>query len=310
MTQPPANVVALAESRVAARAQKDFALSDSLRDEIAAAGWIVADSKEGYSLIPKPPFDQLASLSLMPDNSAIADQHDVVIDLVVDGWSQDTQTCINALLQFAPASAHIAVVDAGNVDGVGEILEKYRSNNSDRFTVFHFPQTLQELGWGAIRNALIRAVPARVHVVMDLSTVLDGDAISPLAEAISDTVVAAGWRGVNVNLQDEWRSFDDASVGQVDAVLSYLMAVSRTAALTTPINNKAKFYRNADMEWSLALRAAGGLITMPSAELPCHQDRHRGYHDSDVDYRDRESKKTYDRLLQNFRGKTSILSPR
>jgi hypothetical protein len=49
---------------------------------------------------------------------------------------------------------------------------------------------------------------------------------------------------------------------------------------------------------------------VPQAELPCRQDRHRGYHDSDPDYRDRESAKTYNRFLQRFRGRTDLLSPR
>lgn len=46
----PANVRELAEKRTAARAAKDWAASDSLRDEIAALGWQVKDGKEGYEL--------------------------------------------------------------------------------------------------------------------------------------------------------------------------------------------------------------------------------------------------------------------
>jgi hypothetical protein len=44
--------------------------------------------------------------------------------------------------------------------------------------------------------------------------------------------------------------------------------------------------------------------------LPAHQDRHRGYHDSDPDYRDEESKKTYMRMLKRFKGRDEILAPR
>jgi cysteinyl-tRNA synthetase len=49
---PPAEVVALAEARVAARAAKDFAESDRLRDAIAALGWTVRDVAGGYELVP------------------------------------------------------------------------------------------------------------------------------------------------------------------------------------------------------------------------------------------------------------------
>ena len=48
---PPPEIVALAEARLAARAAKDFAESDRLRDEIAAAGWTVRDVAAGYELV-------------------------------------------------------------------------------------------------------------------------------------------------------------------------------------------------------------------------------------------------------------------
>ncbi|MDD2459971.1 MAG: cysteine--tRNA ligase [Kiritimatiellia bacterium] len=46
----PAEITALAEARAAARAAKDWAGADRLRDELAAKGWEVRDSKEGQKL--------------------------------------------------------------------------------------------------------------------------------------------------------------------------------------------------------------------------------------------------------------------
>jgi cysteinyl-tRNA synthetase len=46
----PSEIVALAERRWAAKQAKDFASADALRKEIAAAGWIMLDRKDGYSL--------------------------------------------------------------------------------------------------------------------------------------------------------------------------------------------------------------------------------------------------------------------
>lgn len=48
--EPPSEVLALLEQRRQARANKDFAASDRLRDEIAALGWKVKDTKEGQKL--------------------------------------------------------------------------------------------------------------------------------------------------------------------------------------------------------------------------------------------------------------------
>lgn len=49
--KPSETVVRLAEQRLAARAGKNWAESDRLRDEIAALGWTVQDGKDGYTLV-------------------------------------------------------------------------------------------------------------------------------------------------------------------------------------------------------------------------------------------------------------------
>ena len=48
---PPERVIALAEQRLAARASKNWAESDRLRDELFAQGWSVQDGKDGYQLL-------------------------------------------------------------------------------------------------------------------------------------------------------------------------------------------------------------------------------------------------------------------
>jgi len=48
---PPDEIIALAEQRQQARANKQWGESDQLRNEIAALGWTVQDSKEGYKLL-------------------------------------------------------------------------------------------------------------------------------------------------------------------------------------------------------------------------------------------------------------------
>ena len=49
----PADVKALLDQRAAARKEKNWAESDRLRDEIAAKGWLVKDSRDGQALMPK-----------------------------------------------------------------------------------------------------------------------------------------------------------------------------------------------------------------------------------------------------------------
>jgi cysteinyl-tRNA synthetase len=50
--QAPANLRELAAQRERARAARDFAAADRLREEIAAAGWEVRDGSRGFELIP------------------------------------------------------------------------------------------------------------------------------------------------------------------------------------------------------------------------------------------------------------------
>jgi cysteinyl-tRNA synthetase len=49
--EAPAEIVALAERRQAARAAKDFREADRLRDELAAAGWEARDDAGGFRLV-------------------------------------------------------------------------------------------------------------------------------------------------------------------------------------------------------------------------------------------------------------------
>jgi cysteinyl-tRNA synthetase len=51
--EAPPEVVGLAERRQEARARKDFAEADRLREEIEAAGWEVRDEAGGFRLVPK-----------------------------------------------------------------------------------------------------------------------------------------------------------------------------------------------------------------------------------------------------------------
>lgn len=295
----PADVVALAQARAKARAAKEYARSDELRDELAALGWVVKDTPDGYVLSEKPPYDVIDRVADLPTSIA---EFPVAVGLVIEGWPDDVRTCVDALL--AHSDAQLVLLDAGNVDGAGDVVHELAVTHPDRIIEFHLAANP---GWAAAQTALLNVVDGRVHVVMDVSSVLDGDAISVLVDAVRDDVVAAGWKGANVDTDDAWRSVVEAGPGDVDVVLSYLMAVDRAAARITPPHPKARFYRNADLEWSLLLREAGGRIVVPEAELPVHQERHRGYHDSDPEFRDRESKKTYDRILARFRGKNELL---
>jgi hypothetical protein len=298
----PPELADLLERRAAARAEKDWQRSDALRDEAAALGWLVRDTADGQVVAPKPPYDVLATVRDLPDHRSAHDARRCTVGLLVEGWPDDVRTCVEALVQHAPPDVVVVLLENGDT-GAGAVMHALAQAHPGRVEELHVERAA---GWGEARQALLDADVAAVHVLMDVSTVLEGDALSPLLAALDDDGVAgAGWRGADV--EDGWTSFADAGPGEVEALLGYLLAVRRAAALQVPLPAKARFYRNADLEWSYLLREAGaGRLVVPADDLPVRQDRHRGYHDSDPTTRDRESKRTYDRFLQRFRGREDL----
>jgi hypothetical protein len=291
----PKSVIELAEARQAARANKDFALADSLRDQIFAAGFEVADVAGGFELTEKARFPVIAKLrDLKPFNLPA---HKMTALLVIEGFIDDAITCINSIK--ANSDCNIAVLSIGPAGELADAIDQ-------RTALVEIAET----GYGEAVNALLKSVDSKYVILMDPSTSLTGDAVTPaLTELNKGEFVAVGWKGGLVNLADDWRSTEDKGDGEVDVLFSYFMAVDRVAALEVGgINARAIYYRNADMEFGLKLRQAQGRLWQ--LELPLKQERHHGYHDTDPTYREEQSKKNYDRILQRFRGKTEILSPR
>lgn len=303
MSDVPQQVLALAEQRAQARAAKDYAAGDRLRAQIAEAGWVVRDGPAGWALARRPPYDVLAGVGDLPDRSAQPDGRRCTVGVLVEGWADDLRTCVEALLAHAPDDVVVMLLDHGS--DAGAAVHELAQAAPGRVEELHVER---QAGWSQARQAMLRADTAAVHVLLDPSSVLEGDALTPVLACFDDpSVVGAGWRGVAV--QDGWTEFADAGPGEVEALLGYLLAVRRSAAAQVPLP-PARFYRNADLEWSFLLREAGGRLVVPEGDLPVRQDRHRGYHDSDPAYRDKQSRKTYDRFLQRFRGREDLRLPR
>ncbi len=292
----PDSVHELAIARQAARAEKNFALSDQLRDEIAAQGYEVVDVAGGYELRPKKRFPVYESTrDIRPINSG---KFEITAAIIVEGFHEDAITCIRSIKSNSQCA--IAVLVIGEP---GDLVNELDARTS-------LVQVNENFGWGENANALLRSITSDYVIILDPSTTFTGDAVTPVLEELKKRdFVAVGWRGGLVNLEDDWRSTDDKGPGEVDVLFSYFIAMHREDALAARgFSNRAVFYRNADIEFSLNLRHSNGRLLQ--MDLPLEQGRHHGYHDSDPEYRDAQSKKNYDRILERFRGKTAILSPR
>ncbi|MEU4542118.1 glycosyltransferase family 2 protein [Nonomuraea dietziae] len=361
MSEAPRHVTELAERRVKARAVRDYAAADVLRQEIEQAGWQVRDSADGYELTVKPPFEQWPSVRSVPvsamtetekkkgggldkinpaaelgfsgdpaqtgdpgddmlhaqrtwDASLATNRLDTAgvdlerqrveisgvtasVGVIVDGWADDMRRCLESILEHT--SAPILALDLGNVHGAGEALHELAERHPERITAWHVAEQPHwqggTAGWGAARTKLMQLDTADVHVLLETSTVLEGDALTPLVKAVKDGAVAAGWKGVDPGENDtEW---NESGPGRVRALLGYLMAVRRGAALRA-FPEKVRYYRNADLVLSLALE---GPLVVPDERLPVRQERHHGYHDVSPEYREREARRNYEAVLRMLR---------
>lgn len=216
------------------------------------------------------------------------------ICLIADGFFDDFGKCIASIKKFTDTP--ISVFASGKENKAAEEL-------------FGAQWQKNKLGWGHSVNHFLNTVSEKYVVIMDPSTNFLGDAITPTLEKLESGYEGVGWRGGLMNIEDEWRSVDDRGAGEVDVLFSYFFAFDREFALKAGgANPSATYYRNADIELSLALRAAGGKLWQ--LDLPLEQGRHHGYHDVDPDYREKKSKDNYNRILEKYRGRTEILSPR
>ena len=292
----PESLHELGRARQAARADKNFALADQLRDQIAQAGYEIVDVVGGFELHAKSlvqVFADIQKLKNLPKSD-----RSVTVAIVVNGFHEDAITSVNSIK--AHSSAEILVLATQPAEDLSSIVDSHT----------HVIQLENDPGWGECANAALRIISTPFAVIMDPSTTFTGDAISPVLQELQKKDFAAvGWRGGLINIEDQWRSVDDKGAGEVDVLFSYFLAVDKDAALQAGgFNARAIYYRNADIEFSLRLKhASGHLLQM---DLPLEQGRHHGYYDTEESFRDAQSKKNYDRILERFRGKEAILSPR
>ena len=291
----PDSVTSLAQARMDARAAKDFALADKYRDELLQAGYEVVDVAGGYELKPKKPY---ITLAYPRDIRTIDLDKDVTVGLIVDGFTEDALETVKAIK--ANSDCAVAIISLGDAGTLFEQMDKRT----------YLISVNPGAAWGDCANVFLEKVQSKYVVIMDPSTRFTGDAITPVVQQLEKgDYVAVGWRGGLVNTEDEWRSVDDKGSGEVDVLFSYFMAFNRAAMIEVGgFNPRALYYRNADIEYSLKIRKAGGRLLQ--MELPLTQERHHGYHDVDPEYREVQSKKNYDRILDKYRGKSAILSPR
>jgi GT2 family glycosyltransferase len=286
--------------RQAARERGDFARADALREELRAAGWLVRDTPAGPELVEAPPFQPLDPAALAP-RWGEPDRCEVSVVVHVAGWPQDVARAVTALAAHCGAVDYeVVLVDDGAGGATGRALEDL-ARASERVQVLHLEPAL---GFGAAMNLAMSQASGRVLVWLDPHVEATGDLLGPLLEALAapGAGLAGGWGVVTTSMLE----FEADQGPEVDAVEGYLLAVPRALAARVAVDARDRFYRNADLDYSFAVRALG--YRAYRVDVPARRHRHRAWHETDPSERDRSSKKNYDRFLARWRSRTDLLT--
>jgi cysteinyl-tRNA synthetase len=296
MPDAPEDIVRLAEERAAARASKDFAAADSLRDRIAEAGWTVVDEPGRYRL--ERPIDEAephvrGRASDVP--SVLEDEPDVDVSVqwVCEGWHEDIERAIAAFRANARGRSVQYVV--------ADVTDREPSAWDDDVEVVWLEEGT---GWGAARNAGLKRTRGRTVMVVDGSVEPTGDVFGPVESALADPGVGVcGPFGI---VTHDLRQFDEARGGDVDAIEGYLMALRRETLLATGLfDEKFRWYRTADIEFSFRVRDLDKRAKV--VDLPVTKHEHRMWFNTEPEDRARWSKKNFYRFLDEFRDRWDLL---
>jgi len=305
LSQPPPEVSGLLDRRQAARERRDFAAADAIRDQLRQAGWLVRDTPAGPELVAAPPYETLAPDAAAPRWDEPA-RHEVSVVVHVAGWAEDVARATRALAAHHPHLGYeVLLVEDGAGEVTGRALEDL-AHDDPHVRVLHLDPAI---GFGASMNLAMGQALGRVLVWLDPHVEATGDLLSPLLAALAEpgAGLAGGW-GVTTTTMLEFEADDGPDV---DAIEGYLLAVPRALAARVGVDPKDRYYRNADLDYSFAVRALGHpaeplrAIRVP---VPATRHRHRGFHDTDPRERDRASKKNYDRFLGRWKTRTDLLT--
>ncbi|MGZ8563676.1 MAG: glycosyltransferase family 2 protein [Candidatus Limnocylindria bacterium] len=300
MAQPsvPDAVRRLIEGRREARAARDWARADALRDEITALGWEVQDGARGSTARPiLSPSEREELPSLLADPAAVA----LSVQVVADDHPDDLVRFLRGLAAHPPSAAWelVTVANEPSYD-----LDALLADLPPPTTAIVLATT-GRLGWADAKTLGLSRSRGEVTVLIDTSLEPAGDWSTPLLAAFDDPTVgiAGGW-GVT---SEDARQFEDAPPGEVDAIEGYCLAVRRDALRqVAAFDRRFRFYRNADLDFSFAIRDAGwqAVRTPP---LPFERHEHRGWASLPDGERDRLSKRNFYRFLDRWGDRPDLL---
>lgn len=209
------------------------------------------------------------------------------------GWPEDLQRLATSFATHCEGYEHLAIANANKE--VEEVIERIGAGG----ICF-----AQRVGFGAAMNAGIRQCRGDVVVVCDTSVEATGNFLDPLASALDDGAIGlAGPWGL---VTEDMRSFEEATEGPVHAMQGYCIAFRRKdLSPALMFDPKFKFYRNADIDFSLRWKDAGYAIK--ALPVPLTRHSHREWDSMPEDEREKKSRDNFARLLRSWGNRMDLI---
>lgn len=294
-SQLPADVERLLAERQSARASKDFARADAIRDEIAGLGFDVRDTPTGATAEARA---SLATVDPARIKSVLDEPPQLAfsVHLLYEGFPGDVERFLAALAKHCAVHDYEVVL----VDNASDRAPWLESLASECVRVLHLAR---ELGYAQARNAGLKTSRGRIVVLADLAVEPTGDVLAPLAKAFEDpSVGVAGPWGI---VSEDMREFTESPGPEVDAVEGYLLATRRELLAKGLLHEKFRWYRHADIDFSFQLRAHGTkAVVVP---LPVAKYTHRGWTTVDEEERVKRSKRNWNTFFDRWKHRHAML---
>lgn len=309
--QAPPEVVAIADARALARAERDWPEADRLMAELLGLGWKPIDRGLSYRLEPTHPPDRddpggrrFGRSDGIPSRLSEPATAPASIIVPVLGGPDEADRVLRTMARSPLSPLQLVVVLDGPAADPGDALSL---GDPDRMEVI---RTATSLGWAAATNMGVRRSRGEIVVVLGPILAPDPDLVGSVIAALADpTVAVAGTPGF---VAVDPRHFRTADPGDVDAIGASCLAFRRAdAAERGPIDEQLRTARGAAIWWSLILRDEGPHREPRRAVRPAGvalaDDSTSGVEDAAAGSRDRDSRRDGYRIADRFGARRDLL---
>ncbi|MGZ3667926.1 MAG: glycosyltransferase, partial [Ktedonobacterales bacterium] len=248
------------------RAAHNYIAADALRDQIAAAGYDVRDGRSSTRILKHVEQEELISSS--SDVSSHLDQpsqYAFSVNLLAHNSRADLERCIESIARHTNGrSIEIVILDNGSTDETLAYLKQLHHERQVQNIPVRVLFADHNMGFGAGRNATFRVSLGDMIVLLDTSIEVNGDIWTPIQTALSDPTI--GLVGPFGLVTQDLKEYEESAGPDVDAVEGYLMAFRRATLLEVgPADEKFRFYRLMDVDYSLEFKKAGYRVILDDA---------------------------------------------